>query len=80
MKLSLCPYKHMFGEPSEGVHSHKIFNLAIVDVLSVFLAAYFISQYYKYNFYEVSIVLFLSGIILHRLFCVRSTIDKLLFA
>ena len=33
----------------------------------------------KYSYLQVTVGLFLLGIILHRLFCVRTTIDKLLF-
>ena len=33
----------------------------------------------EYDFYKILIALFILGIILHRLFCVRTTIDKLLF-
>jgi hypothetical protein len=79
METSLCPYKYIFGKPKEGVHKFHILNISIYDVLSVFLAAHFISTYFKYNFYEVLIALFLIGIISHRLFCVRTTVDKLIF-
>ena len=79
METTLCPYKYIFGEPNKGVHAHRIFDIAIVDVLSTIAAAYGISQYFKKDFKEIMLVLFLLGIILHRLFCVRTTIDKFLF-
>ena len=79
MSIDLCPYKYIFGKPSEGVHSYRIFDIAIVDVISTLIGAYIIAKYNNYNFYEIAIILFLLGIILHRLFCVRTTIDKLLF-
>jgi len=71
--------KDIFGKPREGLHSYRIFNIAIVDVLLTILLAFLISYFLSYKFIYVLVFLFLSGIILHRLFCVRTTIDKLLF-
>lgn len=80
MNFNLCPYKYIFGEPGTGVHSYRIFDIAIVDVISTLIGAYIISIISKYDFLHVSIILFILGIILHRLFCVRTTVDKLLFS
>jgi hypothetical protein len=84
----LCKYKNLFGEPGTGVHSIRIFNIAVVDVLTTILLALFIHQFILdkwLNIHTVSIWLviglcFLAGIIIHRLFCVRTTVDKLLFS
>lgn len=70
---------NIFGAPGEGVHSYRIFNIAIVDVLATVLAAYIIAHVYNYNFYKVLFVLFILGIFMHRLFNVRTTIDRLIF-
>ena len=76
----LCRYKNIFGEPNTGVHKYRLFNLAIVDVISTFLLAFAIYSYNpKYKFLHVLIIVFILGVALHRLFCVRTTIDKLLF-
>lgn len=76
----LCKYKDIFGKVGEGVHSYRIFNIAIVDVILTFLLAFIIQLLLpKYNYYHILILLFILGIILHRMFCVRTTIDKLLF-
>ena len=76
----LCKYKDMFGKVGEGVHSYRIFNIAIVDVLFTILGAFIIHFFIpKYSFITILVFLFISGIILHRMFCVRTTIDKLLF-
>jgi len=79
MNYSLCPYKLIFGSPGEGVHQYRILNIAVFDVLSVLIVAHFISEYTKSDFWYTLIILFLIGIIVHRLFCVRTTVDKLLF-
>lgn len=74
--MSLCPYTNIFGRPNEGVHKYRIFNVAVVDTLLTIFAAFLIS---RRHFWIVLALLFITGIILHRLFCVRTTIDKLLF-
>ncbi len=76
-----CKYKHIFGKPGEGLHSYRIMNIAIVDVLATILLAKAI-QFYIIPETDIWLILacsFLSGIILHRVFCVKTTIDKLLF-
>jgi hypothetical protein len=78
--MDLCKYKDIFGKPGEGAHSYRLFNIAIVDVLLTILIAYLISVIFSKSFIITTIVLFLLGIISHRIFCVRTTIDKLLFS
>ena len=47
--FDLCKYKDILGRPNEGVHSFRIFNIAIVDVLLTILAAYILSIFTKFN-------------------------------
>jgi hypothetical protein len=76
----LCQYKDMFGKVGQGIHSYRIFNIAIVDVLLTILGAFIIHLFLpKYNYFLILLLLFILGIILHRLFCVRTPIDKFLF-
>ena len=83
--MNLCDYKDLFGKPGEGAHSIRIFNIAIVDVLSTILLAIFIYYLLKLGFnihisiWWILLICFIAGIIAHRIFCVRTTIDKLLF-
>jgi hypothetical protein len=77
--MDLCKYKNILGEPNKGPHSYRLFGLAIVDVMMTIVAAFVISYLNKYSFFYTLLFLFALGIILHRLFCVRTTIDKLLF-
>ena len=79
MDFSLCPYKYLFGKPNKGLHQYKLFNIALVDVIATVGSAYLISKFNNLDFKEVLFVLFLIGIIAHQLFCVRTTIDKLIF-
>ena len=78
----LCDYSEILGKVGEGVHSYRVFDVAIIDVVMTMIGAYFLQKTFlkKYEYYEVLLGLFLLGIILHRLFCVRTTIDKLLFS
>lgn len=77
--MNLCKYKDVFGMPNKGVHSYRIFNIAIIDVLFTLLAAYIISAVFHYCLWKTTAILFLLGILAHRAFCVRTTIDKWLF-
>ena len=77
--MDLCKYKNILGIPGQGPHSYRIFNIAIVDVILTIILAFIISYIFKISFVKTSIILFILGILLHRLFCVRTTIDKLLF-
>jgi hypothetical protein len=75
-----CEYKNIFGKVGEGAHSYRIFNIAIVDTGLTVLAAYIIYLFFpKYNFWYILLGLFVLGIIVHRAFCVRTTLDKVIF-
>jgi hypothetical protein len=73
--------KNMFGPPRWGVHKYRVFNISLVDVaLALFLAYIFkIYLFPTLNFTIVIAGTFLLGIFLHRLFGVKTTIDRLLF-
>lgn len=74
----LCPYKDRLGVPGEGVHTHYA-GIAMADVLATVVAAECIVQVFHTNRVWTLLSLFLTGIVLHRVFCVRTTIDKYLF-
>ena len=83
--MSLCKYKNIFGEPNTGFHSIRILNIAIFDVVSTIVLGiviqFLLQKIFNYNIslYILLIILFGLGILLHRLFCVRTTVDKFLF-
>lgn len=78
-----CKYRDIFGKVGKGVHSYRICNIAIVDVVCTILLALLIywikPRKINLSFPLILLILFIFGIICHRLFCVRTTIDKLLF-
>jgi hypothetical protein len=76
----LCQYKNALGKPGQGIHSYRIFNIAYVDVIFTIIGAYVIYLFFpKINYFVILISFFILGIILHKMFCVRTTIDKYLF-
>jgi hypothetical protein len=75
----LCKYRHIFGVEGQGAHSIRILDIAVVDTLATLLVGALIAYYAKLNVYLVWLVLFVLGILLHRLFCVNTTINKTLF-
>jgi uncharacterized membrane protein len=82
MRMNYCPFKQfsdILGKPNEGVHSYRIFNIAIVDVILTVIGAMILSYVFNINFLLILILLFLLGIVLHRLFCVNTTINKFIF-
>ena len=75
-----CQYKDLFGSAGEGVHSYRLFGVAIVDVVLTILGAMLIAWVTRWPLLPTMIGLFALGILAHRIFCVRSTVDKLLFS
>lgn len=78
--MSMCKYADIFGKPNTGLHSYRFFNIAIVDVILTIIGGYSISKLFNYKTKDTIIILFMIGIIMHRLFCVDTTIDKLIFS
>lgn len=78
----LCKYKNSLGIPNQGIHSYRFLGVAIVDVLFVVLFAvalkFLLNKSYSFMFMVMGIT-FVLGIVLHRLFCVNTTVNKLLF-
>ena len=77
--LDLCHYKDIFGKPREGAHAYRLFDIAVVDVVATVIVAFIINRVFGFIFWKSLVVLFIVGIISHRLFCVRTTVDKWIF-
>ena len=77
--MNLCKYKNLLGMPNKGIHSYRFMGMAIADVIMTIVGAMIIAYIFHLPFIYTCLSLFILGIILHRLFCVRTTIDKLLF-
>ena len=78
--VNLCKYKDIFGKPDEGIHSYRIMNIAIFDLIGTMIILYLISYFTNIDFIKILLLLLLIiGILCHHIFCVKTTIDKLLF-
>ena len=75
----LCKYKDIFGKPNTDIHSYRIFNIAYMDVIFTILAGILISYSFNYSLIKVLIVLFLIGIVMHYIFCVKTTVNNFIF-
>ena len=85
-----CQYKDIFGKPNQGIHSYRIpltkgvsgseTGFAIIDIILTIIVAKLINIYVlkDYKYITILIGLFILGIILHKLFCVETTLNKLL--
>ena len=79
MNCPLGKYSDIFGKPNEGAHSYRILDIAIVDVLATGVLASGVAYLINKQFLIVLLCLFILGIILHRLFCINTTINKIIF-
>jgi hypothetical protein len=71
-------YSNALGIPGQGFHTHYG-GFALLDVLATIVVAELLSYSFGWNIYLVLVTLFLAGIVLHRYFCVRTEVDKMLF-
>lgn len=75
----LCQYKDIFGEPAKGVHAYRVLDIAIVDMGMTTLAAYLLSQRMGISFPHTWVSMIALGVVAHRVFCVNTTLNKVLF-
>lgn len=75
----LCKYRHSLGKENEGIHSYRFLDLAIVDVIMTIVGALFIAYIFEQNFFIVFAILMLIAILLHYIFNVNTTINKIIF-
>ena len=75
----LYKYRHIFGKENDGIHSYRLFGIAIIDLAMTILLAFIISYNFNYNFIYIFFLLMLLAIGLHYLFGVNTTINNFLF-
>jgi hypothetical protein len=73
----LLPY--FGGEVNTGIHVFRIFNISIVDVIVTIIGALLIAFVFDIKIMHSMIGVFASGIFFHRLFCIPTGVDVLLF-
>ena len=74
----LCQYKVFLSVPGKGTHTHFM-GIAWRDTVATVLGGLIIALIFKLNILYTILALFVLGILFHRLFCVRTTVDKFLF-
>jgi len=77
--MELCKYKNIFGAPRTGLHSMRIADFAVVDIVLTIFAGIFISRLFKIPLLHTLIILILLSIVLHRIFCVQTKLVTLIF-
>jgi hypothetical protein len=73
-----CQYKDSLGIPEKGFHTHFM-GIAVMDVVATIVLMELVVYFFKTPRLLTLFALLLTGVVLHRLFCVRSTVDKYLF-
>jgi hypothetical protein len=76
--MDICKYSTSLGIPNVGFHEH-VLGVAIFDVIGTIVIGIIIALLFKWNILITISILFILGIVAHRLFCVRTTLDKILF-
>ena len=77
--MSLCKYRDALGVPGQGLHSYRFMGIAVVDLALTIVSAILITRVAGWSFGWTLVGLLVLGVALHRLFCVRTTVDLLLF-
>jgi len=67
-----------FGAPREGVHKQRFLGMAAFDIITSLLGAILISWAFNVRFLYAAAGVFLSGIVLHWMFCVDTTLNRVL--
>ena len=74
-----CKYKDALGKPGEGFHKMRFMGMAAGDLFGTLLLCYGAAQYFELNLLFVIIITFLVVIGIHRLFCVNTAVNKVIF-
>lgn len=77
--MNLCKYSDILGRPGMGLHSIRFANIAVIDVILTIIVAKIVADKLNKPFSQTLVSMFILGIVAHRVFCVRTTVDKMLF-
>ena len=75
----LCKYRNIFGEPKHGIHSIRLFDIAIIDAILTLLLSIVIAKILRINIWLTFIGLLILSVFIHRIFCVETTLTKIFF-
>lgn len=61
------------------LRQYRFLGVAVADVLATILGGVIVAIIFKKSIWNVTVCLFLVGILVHRVLCKRTAVDKLLF-
>ena len=90
--MRLCKYRNIFGAPRTGAHAYRLLGIAVVDLVATVVVAILFSTYVSVKtasarpfrkwtiYFTLSfLTLIIMAIILHRIFCVNTTVNMAIF-
>jgi len=82
MQNPLCQYKDIFGKAGSktGMRKYRIFGIAVLDATVTVICALLIAWFFKLPYLQTVIAIFILGVFVHRAFCVRTAVDKMIFS
>jgi hypothetical protein len=66
--IKRCPFANILGEPGKGIHSARIFGLALNDILMTVAVAVITAYIYNISFFISFLGWLILGEVLHYLF------------
>ena len=72
-------FDNVIGVPNVGIHSYRIFNVAYMDIIVVLIGSTLLAWLMNWSYMKTIVGMFIFGIVVHRVLCVSSTVDKTLF-
>lgn len=79
MASGWCKYKNLFGVPKEGIHKLRILDFAVVDIITTIIISWVVSYLLRNSFLLILVMFMMVGVIAHKLFCVDTTLNKIIF-
>ena len=76
---SMCKYKDIFGKPGEGIHKHRIFGFATVDLIATVVLSIIIGLMMRISPPKIFLFLIILSVFIHRLFCVDTALTRKIF-
>jgi len=81
MNGPFCKYKDLFGEAgtTAGLRKYRVFGIALLDVSVTLACALLIAWFFRLPYIQTIVAIFVLGVFVHRVFCVRTAVDNMLF-
>lgn len=79
--FGLEKYKDAFGPAGlrTGLRKYRILGISILDLAVVMVLCFIISRFTGYSYWPTLAVILVLGVLVHRAFGVRTTVDKFVF-